>query len=139
MKSSTKFVLLALAAAGLTAVVTLPASAQQFKPRGDQTCDNPSTARDKVLKPGDRCFRVAPDSYKEQQRITSFVKANPPDTTTTTNRPDGTTKYVFEGSRNGVPYRIEIDPVTGRKMSGSASHLSGSTARNGGSKARSSR
>jgi hypothetical protein len=56
MKSSTKSVLFALAAAGVSAVMTVPATAQVFKPREDQTCDNPSTARDKSLKPETRCL-----------------------------------------------------------------------------------
>ena len=55
MKSSMKFVLLAL---GLSVVMTAPASAQVFKPRGGQTCDNPSTARDKTQKPDYRCLRA---------------------------------------------------------------------------------
>jgi hypothetical protein len=57
MKTSTKFVLFVLAAAGLSAVMALPASAQVFKSRG-QTCDNPSTARDKTQKPDYRCLRA---------------------------------------------------------------------------------
>src|SRR5262245_7164496 len=55
MKASTKFVLLALFAAGLSAVMTATGSAQVFQPR-DQTC-NPSTARDKTLRPDTRCLR----------------------------------------------------------------------------------
>ncbi|HET9688287.1 MAG TPA: hypothetical protein VFP79_14045, partial [Pseudolabrys sp.] len=57
IRTSTKFVLLAVTAVGLSAVMTVPASAQVFKPRGGQTCDNPSTARDKVKKPDYRCLR----------------------------------------------------------------------------------
>src|SRR5262245_33844323 len=56
IRISTKYVLLALVAAGLSAVITASASAQVFKSR-DQTCDNPSTARDKSLKPETRCLR----------------------------------------------------------------------------------
>jgi hypothetical protein len=58
IRTSGKFVLLALVAAGLSGVMTAPASAQVFKPRGGQTCDNPSTARDKVQKPDYRCLRA---------------------------------------------------------------------------------
>jgi hypothetical protein len=58
MKASMKSVFLACAAAGLSAVLTAPASAQVFKSRGAQTCDNKSTARDRSLKPETRCFQA---------------------------------------------------------------------------------
>jgi hypothetical protein len=63
MKASMKSVLLALAAAGLSAVMTAPGSAQVFKPR-DQTCDNKSTARDKTLRPDTRCLQGGPRKEK---------------------------------------------------------------------------
>src|SRR5262245_10897258 len=83
MKSSIKFVLLTLAAAGLSGVMTAPASAQVFKPRGGQTCDNPSTARDKVQKPDYRCLRVpkegrAFDRWIEKQYTLGTAAANKP-------------------------------------------------------------
>jgi hypothetical protein len=89
MKTSTKLMLLALGAAGLGVVMTAPASAQTLKPR-DQTCANPSTARDRVLKPDERCLRGGgkKETFQEQQanrvgdRVGSFVKANPPKTFT---------------------------------------------------------
>src|SRR5262245_16261287 len=74
MKTSMKFVLLALS---LTAVMTAPASAQVFKPR-DQTCANPSTARDKSLKPETRCLRPKSGSLYERwsEKIASQGAAN---------------------------------------------------------------
>ena len=63
MKASMKSVLLALAAAGLSAAMIAPASAQVFKPR-DQTCGNKSTARDKTLRPDTRCLQGGPRKEK---------------------------------------------------------------------------
>ena len=67
MKSSMKFVLLAL---GLSVVMTAPASAQVFKPRGGQTCDNPSTARDKTQKPDYRCLRAPKEGRANEKQFT---------------------------------------------------------------------
>ena len=76
MKSSIKFVLLTLAAAGLSAVMTAPTSAQVFKPR-DQTCANPSTARDN-RKVEERCLRGGPGKEKWQdQKATETLKDGP--------------------------------------------------------------
>ena len=83
IRTSTKFLLLALAAAGVIAVMTAPASAQVFKPRGGQTCDNPSTARDKVQKPDYRCLRApkegrAFEKWFEKHADQGFANAKKP-------------------------------------------------------------
>jgi hypothetical protein len=73
MNASTKSVLLALAVAGLSAVITAPVSAQVFKPR-DQTCDNKSTARDKTLRPDTRCLQGGPRKEKwDDSRVDRFL------------------------------------------------------------------
>jgi hypothetical protein len=101
MKTSVKSVLFALGAAGLSAAMTLPASAQQFKGRG---CDNVSTSRDKTPKPDSRCMLASDERYlQEQNRLFAFIHANPP--TKTTKGPAGT--VVYEGrDRNGDSYRV---------------------------------
>jgi len=53
-KTSIKLALLVFGAATLSAVWTLPASAQTT-----QTCPNASTARDKTLRPDQRCLSRA--------------------------------------------------------------------------------
>jgi hypothetical protein len=135
MKASTKL-LFALAAAGLSAVMTLPASAQKFVPRGDQTCANPSTARDKTQQKTDaRCLRPKSgpgwEKYADEragQRLNSFIKANPPQKTTDVFGGDGnkhspfSTVYTGVDGR-GVPYRIIVGEK-GFSGSGSASGLS---------------
>ncbi len=100
MKTSVRSALLALGAAGLSAVMTLPASAQQFKGRG---CDNVSTSRDKTPKPDSRCMLTADERYlQEQNRLFAFIHANPP---TKTTKSGGT--VIYEGrDRNGDGYRI---------------------------------
>lgn len=77
MNASTKSALFAFAAASLSVVMTAPASAQVFKPR-DQTCANPSTARDKSLKPETRCLRPKSGSLYERwsEKIASQGAAN---------------------------------------------------------------
>ena len=101
MKTSNKSVLFALAAAGLSTVMTLPASAQQFKGRG---CDNVSTSRDKTPKPDSRCMLTMDERYQQEQaRLFAFIHANPP---TKTTRGAGTS-VIYEGrDSNGDPYRI---------------------------------
>ena len=84
MKTSTTFVLLALGAATLSGALTLPASAQTYKPR-DQTCDNKSTARDKVQRPDSRCLNGTSEKYTNEKavRVATFLKANGPAQTVT--------------------------------------------------------
>ena len=65
MKSSTIFMLLALGVATLTAVTTLPASAQ--KASATQKCDNVSTGRDSKQNPNARCVQATPEKYVDQQ------------------------------------------------------------------------
>jgi hypothetical protein len=64
-KASTKLALLVLGAASLNAALTLPASAQA-KPSTSQTCGNASTAKDKQLKPDERCLMTS-EQYLDQQ------------------------------------------------------------------------
>jgi hypothetical protein len=110
MKSSTKFVLLALAAAGLSGAMTAPTSAQVFKPRGDQTCDNPSTARDKSLKPETRCLRPksgpAFERWMNQQIAGGNPKASQPLV------PGGPPRRDYDAPNGGVPYPA---PSKGKK------------------------
>jgi hypothetical protein len=81
MKSSTKSVLFAFTAAAMSAVMTAPSSAQVFKSR-DQTCANPSTARDKVQKPEYRCLRPKSgwlhERWSEKIANQGFANANKP-------------------------------------------------------------
>jgi hypothetical protein len=107
MKASS--VLLALAAAGLSAVMTAPASAQVFKPR-DQTCDNKSTARDKTLRPDTRCLQGGPGKEKaadEQSRKAAEFLQDPQKKIKVTPNKDGSNRVVISGTNgSGVPYRI---------------------------------
>ena len=64
-KASTKLAPLVLGAASLNAALTLPASAQA-KPSTSQTCGNASTAKDKQLKPDERCLMTS-EQYLDQQ------------------------------------------------------------------------
>ncbi|MFZ0400515.1 MAG: hypothetical protein WAL03_05460 [Pseudolabrys sp.] len=64
-KASTRFVLLVLGAASLSAALTLPVSAQT-RPSTSQNCGNASTARDKQLKPDARCLMTS-EKYLEEQ------------------------------------------------------------------------
>jgi hypothetical protein len=64
-KASTRFVLLVLSAASLSAALTLPVLAQN-KPSTIQNCGNASTARDKQLKPDARCLMTS-EQYLEAQ------------------------------------------------------------------------
>lgn len=64
-KASTRLALLVLGAASLNAALTLPASAQA-KPSTSQTCGNASTAKDKQLKPDERCLMTS-EQYLDQQ------------------------------------------------------------------------
>jgi hypothetical protein len=66
-KASTKFVLLVLGAASLSAALTLPVSAQT-KPSTSQNCGNASTARDKQLKPDARCLMTSEQYLDEQAK-----------------------------------------------------------------------
>jgi len=103
MKTPLKFALLAV---GLSAMMSFPASAQQFKSRG-KGCDNVSTSRDKTPKPDSRCLQAPPESYAEQQaRVFTFIHANPPTKTTIHN--DGV-RYQGTDS-NGKPYEIFTSP-----------------------------
>jgi len=68
MKTSVQSVLFALGAAGLSAAMTLPASAQQFKGRG---CDNVSTSRDKTPKPDSRCMLASDERYLQEQNLSA--------------------------------------------------------------------
>jgi len=136
MKALMKSVLFALAAAGLSTVVTAPASAQVFKPR-DQTCDNKSTARDKTLRPDTRCMQGGgrSETYNEQQKgskeekYADFVKKNPPSYQAYLS--GGKTYYQEGRDRNGAPYTIITSP-TGTVGYGSASGISFSAASKGG-------
>jgi len=122
MKPSVKSVLFALGAAGLSAVMTLPASAQQSKPRGG---DNVSTSRDKTPKPDSRCLHAAPDKYLDQQKhaVVKFIGQNPPERTTKT--PDGT--IIYDGhDANGESYRVVLGR-TSWGSSGSAPQIGGKT------------
>ena len=133
MKPSVKSVLFALGAAVLGAVMTLPASAQQSKPRG---CDNVSTSRDKTPKPDSRCLLAVPDKYLDQQKhaVVKFISQNPPERTTKT--PNGV--IIYDGhDANGEPYRI----VAGRNgwgTSGSAPQINAGSKTGGGSGGRTS-
>lgn len=136
MKTSTTFVLLALGAASLSAALTLPASAQTFKPR-DQTCDNKSTARDKVQRPDARCVNATSEQYlneRADKALTSFLKANGNAQTATDiikGKGEGIVT-VYDGvDRNGEPYRI-VRGIGGIAGSGSASGI-GTRSGNGGS------
>lgn len=83
MKTSTTLVLLAFGAASLSAALALSASAQTYKPR-DQTCDNKSTARDKVQRPDARCVHGTSETYTNEpadKALQSFITANPPQRT----------------------------------------------------------
>jgi hypothetical protein len=71
-KASTKLALLVLGAASLNAALTLPASAQA-KPSSSQTCDNKSTARDKVQRPDARCVNVTSEKYTDER---AFLQAH---------------------------------------------------------------
>lgn len=120
-----KSVLFALGAAGLSAAMTLPASAQQFKGRG---CDNVSTSRDKTPKPDSRCMLTADERYlQEQNRLFAFIHANPP--TKTTKAPNG--MVIYEGrDRNGDDYRIASGAGTA-VGTGSAAKVNGGGGRGG--------
>ena len=120
-----KSVLFALGAVGLSAAMTLPASAQQFKGRG---CDNVSTSRDKTPKPDSRCLLATDERYlQEQNRLFAFIHANPP--TKTTKGPFG--QVVYEGSdRNGDGYRISSG-AGGAVGTGSAAKVNGGGGRGG--------
>jgi hypothetical protein len=142
MKASTKSALFAFAAAALSAVMTAPASAQVFKPR-DQTCDNPSTARDKSLKPETRCLKGGPlkEKYQDQQaqRISSFVTANPPKTSTVVPNKDGSNRVIVRGKDgNGVPYQI-VYSGSGTVGYGSAAGINPGKGGGGSTKGRSPR
>lgn len=64
MKTSVQSVLFALGAAGLSAAMTLPASAQQFKGRG---CDNVSTSKTRLRSPTAAvCSRRMSGTYKNR-------------------------------------------------------------------------
>jgi hypothetical protein len=124
MKTSVKSVLFALGAAGLSAAMTLPTSAQVFKGRG---CDNVSTSRDKTPKPDSRCMHAAPDKYREQQnQYQQFMKANPP--SGIVNGPNGS--KIYEGvDKKGISYRIVHGG--GGAWAGAGSAPSGSTGSGG--------
>ena len=127
-KASTKLVLLVLGAASLSAALILPVSAQT-RPSSSQTCDNKSTARDKVQRPDARCVHATSEKYVEEQagRLVVFFHANPPTKTTTVpiNTPNGITQgTVYDGiGPGGVPYRV-VNGATGFAGSGSASGIS---------------
>ncbi|MGC1092793.1 MAG: hypothetical protein WA905_08665, partial [Pseudolabrys sp.] len=67
-KASTRFVLLVLGAASLSAALTLPVSAQT-KPSTSQNCGNASTARDKQLKPDARCLMTSEQYLEEKAKM----------------------------------------------------------------------
>jgi len=144
MKALMKSVLFALAAAGVSVAMTASTSAQVFKPR-DQTCDNKSTARDKTLRPDTRCLQGGPGKEKAaderaNQRLNSFIKANPPEKTYDVFGKGGTVSQVRVGvDGRGIPYRI-INGEKGISGSGSASGLSRNySGGNGSSKGHTSR
>jgi len=111
MKTSTTLVLLAFGAAGLSAALTLPASAQTYKPR-DQTCDNKSTARDKVQRPDARCVHATSEQYTNERAdkaVQAFIAANPPQKSTDAFDKNKQPITIFDGvNRNGDPYRIVV-------------------------------
>jgi hypothetical protein len=132
MKTSTTLMLLALGAASLNGALTLPASAQTFKPRAE-TCDNKSTARDKVQRPDQRCVLATSEKYLDEKqklgKYADFVAKNPSDKITRT--PTGV--IVSDGiDRNGDPYRIVSGPG-GVSGSGSASGITFNNNGRGGS------
>ena len=135
MKTSVQSVLFALGAAGLSAAMTLPASAQQFKGRG---CDNVSTSRDKTPKPDSRCQHTASEKYRDQNQPSNsyekFMAANPPKQTYY--GPNGS--KIYEGfNKNGEKYRIVQGGGGGWAGDGSAPKGStGSGGSRGGTKPR---
>ena len=111
MKSSTKSVLLALSAAGLSGVVIATASAQKFVPRGDQTCANKSTARDNTQGTDKRCLHPksgpAFEKWMEQQAAArGNSKADAPLV------PGGPPRRDYNAPNGGVPYPA---PSKGKK------------------------
>lgn len=126
MKTSTTLVLLAFGAAGLSAALTLPASAQTYKPR-DQTCDNKSTARDKVQRPDARCVHATSEQYTNERAdkaVQAFIAANPPQKSTDAFDKNKQPITIFDGvNRNGDPYRIVVGGGGGVAGSGSASGI----------------
>lgn len=140
MKTSTTSVLLVLAAASVSAAMTLQVSAQTYKPR-DQTCDNKSTARDKVQRPDQRCVTGTSEVWRDEQAgkaLQSFLAANPPQKTTDFIKDKGfSAGTVYDGvNRNGDPYRIVVGTGGGIAGSGSASGLGGNGGGRGGRSAR---
>src|SRR5262249_11630329 len=123
-------------AAGLSALLTLPASAQQFKGRG---CDNVSTSRDKTPKPDSRCQHAAPDKYLDQQKkaYDDFLTNNQPKKAAAVQTPKGTVIVLDGVDGNGVPHRIVSGPG-GYAGSGSAPQINVGNKRNGGSGGRTS-
>ncbi|HYC18088.1 MAG TPA: hypothetical protein VEC94_12850 [Pseudolabrys sp.] len=140
MKTSTTSVLLVLAAASVSAAMTLQVSAQTYKPR-DQTCDNKSTARDKVQRPDQRCVNVTSETYTNEaaeragKAAQAFIAANPPQKTTDTFDRNRNPVIIYDGvNRSGDPYRIVVGG--GVAGSGSASGLGGNGGGKGGRSAR---
>ena len=125
MKTSTTLKLLAFGAASLSAALTPPASAQTYKPR-DQTCDNKSTARDKVQRPDARCVHGTSEIYTNERAdkaLQSFLHANPSQKKTEVFK-GGNFGTVCDGvDHNGAPYRIVVGAGGGIAGSGSASGL----------------
>ncbi|HUL90245.1 MAG TPA: hypothetical protein VLU23_18945 [Pseudolabrys sp.] len=142
MKTSITSVLFAVAAASVSAAMTLPASAQTYKPR-DQTCDNKSTARDKVQRPDSRCVNATSETYTNEaaeragKAVQAFTAANPPQKTTDTFDRNKNPVVIYDGvNRNGDPYRIVVGGGGGVAGSGSASGLGGNGGGRGGRSAR---
>ena len=129
MKTLTTLVLLAFGAASLSAALAPPASAQTYKPK-EQTCDNKSTARDKVQRPDARCVNATSEIYTNERAdktLTNFFNANGhADKTTDVIRDKSGNLYgtVYDGvDRHGVPYRIVVGDGGRIAGSGSASGL----------------
>ena len=113
MKTSTTLMLLALNAASLSVAATLPASAQTYKPR-DQTCDNNSTARDKVQRPDSRCVNVTSETYTNEaaeragKAAQAFTGANPPKNTDIIKGGQYGGSIVDGVDHNGVPTELSM-------------------------------
>jgi len=112
-KISTRFALFSFGAASLMALVGSPASAQTA---GGAKCEQ-LRSMDKTK----QCLSVRPED-----RVRSFIAANPPTRSTDVIPPTGwrgTTSIVDGVDRSGRPYRIVFGAGGGIAGSGSASFL----------------
>jgi hypothetical protein len=113
IRTSTKFMLLALVTAGVSAVMTAPGSAQKASSSGSQTCANPSEARDQAAGPDTRCLRKPKEgqSWEQwwEQRGADNAKKTAPngqprrfDTGRQIHRDDGSVVVFHDGPRGGL-------------------------------------